>query len=502
MKNKKGDLDYIKKGHSYYITLFSCLAIFIGAIIMLITGFNRLITQHDVHLSGEICNLVSEKMSNSLMFMADSARNMADALTEQNCRSLDVVYDTVSDYTSGRIVSIGLVDEDGNLYMSDSEKNEFEKMNLQKTALLADPVSISAPYRSTRLGQPVITLFSKFKYNDSHTGYLCVTYFFSTLQEAANTESLTNEIEIWLMNVESANIIQCAGSDPHASGGWANAYLKMSDINREYKPAFDAWYERMLNGEPAASVSYMIGDVRYSQVYSVIKSMPGWCVVVRIPSTALSETMDTFKNYIISFLFIFLNLVVIVISVVFNYWKRETRILGQLSVNDPLTGVLNRRAFELSSEKLFAHSKDASIMFFDIDYFKQVNDTFGHDTGDKLLKAFAGILKSYFSKYGIVSRYGGDEFVVLVHDIPSGQVSDMLDKIRHEVHSIRISDDKKGEDFKISFSAGIAKYPTDAADLTGLQVCADSALYIVKQMGRDGYRWYKQGSEASEAPDQ
>jgi len=463
-----------------------------GSVYMLISGFNALITQHDEKLSGEICTLVSEKMSTSLLFMTDSAQNIADILSQQDFDSIDEIYETLNSYKSDTIVSLGFVDEEGEMYLSDSEKFEFEKMNLIATAKLANPVSISAPYRSTRLGQPVITMFTRFTYNDTHEGYLCLTYLFSTLQEAAYTDSLANDIEIWLMNAKSANIIQCVGSDIHESGSWANAYLKMNDINSEDKPAFDNWYNLMIQGKETASVSYKIKDIRYSQVYSVIDYMPGWYVVVRIPSNALSATMGKFRNYVIVFLFVFLNIVIILISIMYISGKRENHILGQLSVNDPLTGILNRRAFELSSEKMLNQTREATIIFFDIDYFKQVNDTYGHDIGDKLLVKFSSILKDNFSEHGIVSRYGGDEFVVLLNTSSVDLVKEALDSVKEQMNSIVINDEEdESKDFKISFSAGIARFPTDAQDISGLQQCADSALYNVKQKGRGTYLWFK-----------
>ena len=173
--------------------------------------------------------------------------------------------------------------------------------------------------------------------------------------------------------------------------------------------------------------------------------------------------------------------------------------LSQLSINDPLTGVLNRRAFELAAEKMISDSKEAAIMFFDIDYFKQVNDTFGHDTGDKLLVAFSNALKKNFSEIGLVSRYGGDEFVVLAHMDSKEQITELLKQAKDDVHAIKLGDDKEGEsetkDFLISFSAGVASYPQDASSLDELQKCADSALYTVKERGRNDYLWYSPSFE-------
>ncbi len=499
--NKKNELNLIKGGRSFYITLIACLIVFLGAVTALITAFNQLMMQHDEKLSGEICNLVSEKMSNSILFMTDSAKNVSSVLSAQDFETPEEIYEKLRECENKNFVSIGFIDENGELYASSTEKEEFEKWSLLDTAKLADPVSISFPYRSTRFGQPVITLFTGFEYGEARHGYVFMTYLFSTLQDAAETETLLNDIEIWLMDAKSANIIQCTGYDVHASGSWANAYLAMQNINQENKEDYDEWYGKMLNGEPSAAVSYAIDEIYYSQSYSSIEYMPGWHVVVRIPGKALSATMKTFRNYVIIFLFVLLAVMIILISILYISGKRDNYILGQLSINDPLTGVLNRRAFDLAAEKMIGSTKGAAMIFFDIDYFKQVNDNFGHDIGDKLLITFSDILKKNFSDLGLVSRYGGDEFVVLAEMSSADVITERLKQALDEVHGIRLEDYKKdgkdetendGEtkDFKISFSAGAAKYPRDASTLSDLQKCADIAVYTVKERGRNAYLWY------------
>lgn len=497
--DNKNELKYLKGGRSFYATLIACLIVFLGAITILISAFNLLIKQHDEKLSGEICTLVSEKVSNSLLFMTNSAQEVSAVLSAQNFKSPEEIYDVLKSYEGAKFVSIGFIDENDKLYLSETEAHEFEKWNLLETAKLADPVSISAPYRSTTIGQPVITLFTEFKYGDSHHGYVFMTYLFSSFQEVAVTESLTNNIEIWLMDAKSANIIQCVGSDKHASGSWANAYLAMQNINPDYKADYDLWYKKMALGAANAAVSYKIEDTYYSQFCSAIEYMPGWYVVVRIPSDALSATMNAFRNYVITFIIVLLIIVFILVTIMYISWKRENRMLGHLSINDPLTGVLNRRAFELAAEKMLLNSKEAAIMFFDIDYFKQVNDSFGHDAGDKLLVAFSSALKKNFSEYGIVSRYGGDEFVVLAHMGSKDQITEKLKQTTEDVHAIKLGDDSVEEtdtkDFLISFSAGVASYPQDATSLSGLQKCADTALYTVKERGRNAYLWYNSSFE-------
>ncbi len=493
MNSKKLELSYIKSGTPFFITMIIFLSIFTIATTFLIFAFNMLITRHDQNLSEKICSLISEKMNNSIRYMTDSAQNMSSVLSAQDFSSLDEIYETLSSNNSGSYVSIGFIDAEKNIYASEQEKLEFEKWNLLEVAELASPISISTPYRSATTGQPVFTMFTGFRYQQNAQGWLFVTYPLNEIQNIASTESLKEETEIWLMNAESANIIQCAGANEYSIGSWANAYLAMRDINPSDKPAYDKWRNKMLKGERSASLTYSSRKTTYTQVYADIEYMPGWYVVVRIPSSALSATMGKFRNDVIVFIIVLLAVTVMLFIIMHKKNTQEKNMLEQLSIHDPLTSVMNRRAFDFAAEQRLSRpgKKEACLLFFDVDYFKQVNDRFGHEAGDRILIAFSAALKKYFGESGIISRYGGDEFVVLLDTASKEHVTECLQQLTTEVHQILPTDDaQKNKDFTLSFSAGAACFPQDAETLSKLEQCADEALYIVKERGRDGYEWY------------
>lgn len=485
------DINLIKGGRSFYYTLFICLTVFILAIALLIVAFNRLISRHDQHLSGEICTIMSEKMNSSIEFLTQTTQGMASVLSAQSFTSPDEIYETLKEYPKADYLSVGFIDASGSLYATAEEKAEFNKWHLLDTAREADPVSMSAPYRSSVYGLPVITMFSVFEYGDGLLGYMFTTYMLKELQEVAVTQSLGSDIEIWLMDAGSANIIQCAGADEHATGSWTNAYMTMQNINKEDRPIYNDWLNRVRSLEDNIGISYSIADTIYSQHCSVISSMPGWYVVVRIPGKALSTTMNTFRNYVLVFLAVLLIAVIVLITNMYRLSQRDNEVLNSLSIHDPLTGALNRRAFDLAAEKWLSHGHDCALIFFDIDYFKQVNDRFGHDAGDRLLVAFCDILKTNFSENGIISRFGGDEFVVLTNADTIDLVNAGLKKATDDVHAINIDNKEHDrEDFMISFSAGAARFPQDADNLSALKKCADTALYETKEKGRNGYLWF------------
>lgn len=491
MKKKK-DFYSVKTGISMAATLISCLLVFSLTIAGMIASFNALMSQHDKKLSAEICKLITEKMNSSILYLSDSVQNMASVLSAQDFDSPEAVYRSVSGSLSGSYVSIGFIGADRQVCATQQELIEFEKWNLLSTAVLADPVSISAPYRSGTTGQPVFTVFTSFTYHGGEKGWMFVTYPLAEIQNIASSESLKAETEIWLMHAASSDIIQCAGESEYNIGSWANAYLTMSDINDSDRAAYQEWHSKMLDGVPTASLGYSIGDTAYTQIYSAISHMPGWFVVVRIPRSALSTTMSRFRSYVLIFIAVLLAVTLTLILIMYRQNTREKQMLEQLSIHDSLTSVMNRRAFDYAAEQHLSRSgKEAMLLFFDVDYFKQVNDRFGHDAGDRILVEFSGLLKKHFSELGFISRYGGDEFVVLLDTASKQEVTVLLDSMTRDVHAVKPTDDPKlNQNFRLSFSAGAACYPEDAENLEHLKHCADLALYDVKKRGRNGYAFY------------
>ncbi len=476
------------KHNKLYLTLIICLLAFLGSISLLLISFNSLIARHDQTLSGEICILISEKMNNAITSMTMTTQSVASIFSEQNYSSPYAAYKSIDKNDYIKFASIGFIDEDLNVYGSETEIQEFEKWQLLATAQAANPVSISIPYRSAEMGVPVITMFSQFRYNDNHQGWIFITYTFNELQAIARTNSMLNEIEISLVNGQSANVIMCSSIDERTVGSWTNAYLSILNFKTsEGKEQYTKWLKRMNSGEPDIGINYSSGNVIYTIHCTQIESMPGWYVVVRIPSESLSNTMNTFRNYVLIFVFALLVIFVTVLIGMYISNKKENATLEDLSAHDPLTDLLNRRAFDAAAEEMVSMGKELALIFFDIDFFKHINDQYGHDIGDKILVDFSYALAENFRNRAIIGRFGGDEFVILTRIDSKEELANILDTTLSDVRSIKIPNSKK----HISVSAGIATYPEHADNLSSLKKCADSALYQAKEAGRNEYRWYK-----------
>lgn len=156
-----------------------------------------------------------------------------------------------------------------------------------------------------------------------------------------------------------------------------------------------------------------------------------------------------------------------------------------LAITDPLTDIYNRNHFfdvlENEIEKRNRHngdSKDLSMLMFDIDDFKGVNDKFGHYSGDKVILEIVSIVKNIIRPYDTFARVGGEEFVVILDDIKNGASMQIAERIRKTIA------DRSKAGYGITISIGIANYEKgDSAD--ALYKKADDAMYYSKETGKN-----------------
>ena len=168
--------------------------------------------------------------------------------------------------------------------------------------------------------------------------------------------------------------------------------------------------------------------------------------------------------------------------------KRALRDLQEQAITDPLTGLLNRRYLReyLPREVTRARRNGTSLAFImvDIDYFKRVNDTFGHEAGDFVLREFGALLGSHIRGSDVACRFGGEEFALVLPDAT-------LEGAREKAESARASIKKLDLQYRnepigrITASFGVALFPAHAEDADSLIRAADEALYLAKGGGRD-----------------
>jgi two-component system cell cycle response regulator len=166
---------------------------------------------------------------------------------------------------------------------------------------------------------------------------------------------------------------------------------------------------------------------------------------------------------------------------------RMVQSLEEQATTDGLTGLVNHRTFQERFSAMLGradrHKLHVSILLTDIDHFKKVNDTYGHPTGDAVLKRVASILKASARKIDIVARYGGEEFALVLEGTDRAGARQLAERIREEV-AAQTFESAKGP-FKATLSLGVAVYPEDGKAKQDVISCADKALYAAKHGGRN-----------------
>ncbi|CAI2799835.1 EAL domain-containing protein [Pseudomonas fluorescens group sp.] len=163
------------------------------------------------------------------------------------------------------------------------------------------------------------------------------------------------------------------------------------------------------------------------------------------------------------------------------------------AVTDPLTGLLNRRGFYQAVENTLLRSERVEqslvLLYLDLDGFKRVNDSLGHDAGDRVLRWVSEQLQGCLRSYDILGRMGGDEFTALLELEFPEQAAKIAEKL---IERVSICQQVEGLDVMLGVSIGIATFPDCGSDLNGLLRAADIAMYEAKRAGRQQYRYYDQ----------
>jgi len=243
-------------------------------------------------------------------------------------------------------------------------------------------------------------------------------------------------------------------------------------------------------GDLQESVSKVLTEKPLSGIdlCKVIRSDPRWN---RLPIIFLSGHTDieTIQSSFEAGADDFLGKPIVVTELLSRIRIRlEQRKLWSMSEIDELTGVSLRRKALQDLTRLFHLAKrqqqPLSLAILDLDFFKRINDDYGHDTGDRVLRYFGQLLGQIFRQGDVVGRWGGEEFVVGLYGINKHQGMQRLENIAYYFSQNQFVGGE-GSVFQMTFSGGISQFPEDGDDLQSLYRAADAALYRAKEQGRN-----------------
>ncbi|WP_454745336.1 GGDEF domain-containing protein [Ciceribacter selenitireducens] len=172
--------------------------------------------------------------------------------------------------------------------------------------------------------------------------------------------------------------------------------------------------------------------------------------------------------------------------------ERDERASRLVAERDPLTNLRNRRSFvEHAEARLKRETTPSALLLFDIDHFKQINDTHGHAAGDTVLTEFAAMLEGRMQADWLLARIGGEEFACLIPNAGAADAADIAEAMRRAVERLQATID--GRSVSVTVSIGVAATDDAAPSLDPLLAAADVALYLAKAEGRNAVRIYQPG---------
>lgn len=200
-----------------------------------------------------------------------------------------------------------------------------------------------------------------------------------------------------------------------------------------------------------------------------------------IPSDVLDEIQNNIQNIIESFDIPETNKMDVIKKINFMYSQTK-----QMSITDPLTKLFNRRHFEVEFEREYKRAKryknNLSLAIVDIDFFKKINDTYGHLCGDYILKECAYLMLQNFRQTDTVFRYGGEEFAIILTETPAETACTPLERLRKKIENYNFK--HNGQNIKVTLSIGVSSN-TDFETFIDMFEDADKALYEAKKDGRN-----------------
>lgn len=201
-----------------------------------------------------------------------------------------------------------------------------------------------------------------------------------------------------------------------------------------------------------------------------------------IPDNVLDEIQQNIQNIISNFDVPEENKLEVIKQINFMYTRSK-----YLSSTDELTGLFNRRSFESTFEKEFLraqrYNNKLTLVIFDIDYFKKVNDTYGHQCGDFVLKEIANASLQTFRKTDTVFRFGGEEFAVILTETDIEQAKIPLERFRKTVETLNLT--YQNQNIDVTVSIGACQFNETITSKEEFIKLADFALYESKNTGRN-----------------
>lgn len=462
-----------------YLTI--CLGIIISAYFRLSKIARDFNTQHLELITG----LYAEKMNTSMEYLQNYALEdvtLIQAMADQ--KPAEILQHLRDNMDQSLFCNMGFILKNQKILGDTCAISDIQKKKLDQMALNAKEPFFSDPYQSSETGNMILTIFVPVSHSDEIQS-LYMSVRIEDLRQLGVYDLLRGKISVYLLKADSENFITCISTDSDAAGNWNNLLLQQKYFRYEDDYSYHQWIKDMRAGKTEGRFSAEIRGEASTLSYRSITNMPGWYVIVELTNKNVSNITQHFSvwggiygSILVGFTILYM------LTIVFLERKDKKRYMG-LSTTDPLTGLMNRRAFQRTLENELHSQKPGIFIFIDVDNFKSYNDRYGHNVGDLCLTHFASAMTKSFPEDSILGRYGGDEFVVYLKNASSESAQQYMQYFQEQVAHMNLT---SGESIELSASAGGAAFPEHGEDFISLCRSADVALYDVKRNGKAAFK--------------
>ncbi len=453
-------------------------------------------------------------------FLVELATGMADKISYNVDDSSDILLaaktavsshypDTVQMATVlGEITNLDAFDDiyisiDGDTPVDSMGNRLLSNIDINLYGAQDGEVIILPPAVDESTGKEFFALATKFDIAENISASMYGVFHLDNYAKVLDLKSFGGEAFYHLCQVDGVPLILSGNSDNLFAGGDMYTFIDSFDMQNGHTS--QSLRDDMENGRSAV-LKYIINNEERT---AVMVTVPGtdWCVV----SILLDDITEQMANNIDYSTFVFMTFLIVIsgcyllLTIVINHKNQKilkkalessyylTNSLQSTIETDSLTKTYSRSAAtEKISEAIIRCEQQENLVhtliIADVDNFKQINDTFGHEAGDKYLMEFVSAVKSSLRTGDILGRLGGDEFVILLSDIANKENAvNVINRIISNVSAISIKDVDLGN---VGISVGAVMVPEHGTDYTKLNNMADKALYSAKHAGKRTYIFY------------
>ncbi len=483
--------------------IFFSMLLTVGMIYFFTVSRKSLTQESKLNTIDSVQRIVQEKNYLLTLFLEDGFRYSESIATF-------VMQDDIFDLSEGIALanatnkdshqSINFFDTEGNLAIAnESMQSSISDSSYFQTVMDGERTITNILFYSEEdMHPPMISLLVPIKASDGSVhGGVIYSYTIPEMEQKLTSESLLSLGNLILIDREKKILF---GIDFFQTSD------NFFDSSKEYFNNFNETLQSdMINNIDQMMGGYVEFESNSQNLVMIYESneLSGWTLVNLLYEDDLNDyTNAILKNYLRIFatgitlvilLYSFILLLSFKLLSTIDHRRRtlehEKEELSDKTMKDSMTKLLNKSSgMEIINSIIEGSTPDHkhALFFIDIDNFKKINDTYGHDLGDEAIMNLSDYLRRNFRSHDVITRFGGDEFVVFVQNFPDAKVIPILaDRL-----CMLIEESNRGSKIKFTISIGISMYPTHATNYDGMVACADKALYVSKNSGKNKYTIY------------